>query len=197
MNIFVTHNNPEVAAKMLCDRHVPKMLLESAQMLSNAVHAYGNATQAPYKPMYLKHPCSLWTIESKSNFLWLFKHARAIEKEFFKRYKKPHKCSVALDVIESQIPTLKFNRMKRTPFAICMPRIYRTGNTINSYRSYIKAGKLFATWRKGTKRPKWMSTHVVEYDIFETANYIRTSVPLPSNIPQLIADLSASIASVI
>ena len=34
MNIFVLHKDPTVAAQMLCDKHVPKMIVESAQMLS-------------------------------------------------------------------------------------------------------------------------------------------------------------------
>ena len=36
MNIFILHEDPVVAAQMLCDRHVPKMIVESAQMLSTA-----------------------------------------------------------------------------------------------------------------------------------------------------------------
>jgi len=36
MNIFYVHKNPIVAAKMLIDKHVVKMIVESAQMLSTA-----------------------------------------------------------------------------------------------------------------------------------------------------------------
>ena len=36
MNIFVLDKDPRVAARMLCDKHVPKMIVESAQMLSTA-----------------------------------------------------------------------------------------------------------------------------------------------------------------
>ena len=34
MNIFILDEDPHVAAQMLCDKHVPKMIIESAQMLS-------------------------------------------------------------------------------------------------------------------------------------------------------------------
>ena len=34
MNIFILDKSPVKAAQMLCDRHVPKMIVESAQMLS-------------------------------------------------------------------------------------------------------------------------------------------------------------------
>ena len=36
MNIFYLHENPEVCAKMHCDKHVAKMIIEYAQMLSTA-----------------------------------------------------------------------------------------------------------------------------------------------------------------
>ena len=36
MNIFYVHKDPVVAAKMLIDKHVVKMIIESAQMLSTA-----------------------------------------------------------------------------------------------------------------------------------------------------------------
>ena len=38
MNIFFVDNNPETAARMLCDKHIVKMPLESAQMLSSVWH---------------------------------------------------------------------------------------------------------------------------------------------------------------
>ena len=36
MNIFVLDMNPVTAAQMQCDKHVVKMIVESAQMLSTA-----------------------------------------------------------------------------------------------------------------------------------------------------------------
>ena len=36
MNIFVLDRDPYKAAEMMCDKHVVKMILESAQMLSTA-----------------------------------------------------------------------------------------------------------------------------------------------------------------
>ena len=36
MNIFYLDKNPVVAAQMSCDKHVVKMILESAQMLCSA-----------------------------------------------------------------------------------------------------------------------------------------------------------------
>ena len=36
MNIFVLDRNPKTAAQLQCDKHVVKMIVESAQMLSTA-----------------------------------------------------------------------------------------------------------------------------------------------------------------
>ena len=35
MNIFATDENPIIAARNLCDKHINKMIVESAQMLAN------------------------------------------------------------------------------------------------------------------------------------------------------------------
>jgi hypothetical protein len=35
MNIFATDSNPIIAARNLCDKHINKMIVESAQMLAN------------------------------------------------------------------------------------------------------------------------------------------------------------------
>ena len=36
MNIFYLDKDPEISAKMHCDKHVVKMIIEYAQMLSTA-----------------------------------------------------------------------------------------------------------------------------------------------------------------
>ena len=36
MNIFYVDRDPVIAAQMMCNKHIPKMILESAQMLCSA-----------------------------------------------------------------------------------------------------------------------------------------------------------------
>jgi len=36
MNLFILHEDPVIAAQMQCDKHIPKMVVESGQMLSTA-----------------------------------------------------------------------------------------------------------------------------------------------------------------
>jgi hypothetical protein len=71
MNIFVLDTDPQIAAGFLCNKHVVKMSLESAQMLCSA---FENG-EAPYKRSYYNHPCTKWARESQANYEWLLAHA--------------------------------------------------------------------------------------------------------------------------
>ena len=61
MNIFFLSTDPEEAAKMACDRHSIKMILESAQMLSTVLrqHGYDGETYI-YGITHAKHPSTIW-----------------------------------------------------------------------------------------------------------------------------------------
>ena len=52
MNIFYLDPDPVAAAQMQCDKHVVKMALETAQILSTVLGG-------PYKPTHAKHPSVL------------------------------------------------------------------------------------------------------------------------------------------
>ena len=97
MNIFFLDKTPEKSAEMLCDKHVPKMLLESAQMLSTAVRKYEEETDTTplaepiYKSAYPNHPMTKWVCETLGNFMWAFENADQISKEYFKRFGKRQK----------------------------------------------------------------------------------------------------------
>lgn len=121
MNIFVVDRDPVVAAQMLCDKHIPKMLLESGQMLSTAHRVLdGKLTKRPsksgktmvkywdlyegaddleaellfYKAVHVGHPCTVWTMESEENYRWHWEHMKALSDEYTYRFstvKEPHK----------------------------------------------------------------------------------------------------------
>lgn len=84
MNIFYIDPNPIRAAMQHVDRHVCKMPIELAQMLSTAHHVLDGA-QAPsgiYKPAYSAHPCSVWIRETSANYAWAFLHFTALLGEY-------------------------------------------------------------------------------------------------------------------
>ena len=77
MNIFYLHENPYMAARYQYNKHVVKMILESAQMLCTAHHVYGNDEQrrlVPYKQAHLNHPSTRWTRLCRANYMWLWMH---------------------------------------------------------------------------------------------------------------------------
>lgn len=121
MNIFVLNSDPVIAAQMMCDKHIPKMIVESAQMLSTAHRLLdGKLTKRPsksgktmvkywdlyegsddleaeltyYAAVHVGHPCTVWCRESSANYRWLWEHMRALCDEYTYRYttdKEPHK----------------------------------------------------------------------------------------------------------
>ena len=61
MNIFYLDKDPVKAAQVQYNKHVVKMILESAQMLCTAHHVYGDPDSVPYKQAHLNHPSTIWT----------------------------------------------------------------------------------------------------------------------------------------
>lgn len=104
MNIFATYPCPVRSAKTLDDKRVIKMVLESTQLLCNALTEHG--FQSPYKPTHTKHPCSIWTAKSRHNADWLFRHAEALSDEYTARFNKVHKCASVLSNIKGMIALL-------------------------------------------------------------------------------------------
>ena len=100
MNIFAVHEDPLKAAVLLPDRHVTKMILESAQMLSivYSPHYWDIGTVSkvdgnPFKTAkgaFKNHPCTQWAAAKVENCAWLIQHACGLCNEFINRYGKQH-----------------------------------------------------------------------------------------------------------
>lgn len=144
MNIFVLSRNPYEAAKMHCDKHIVKMPLETAQMLSTTLHNYG--VNMPYKPVHKNHPCTKWVGENISNFLWTIHLGIALCNEYRKRYGKYHRSEQVIWYAHKYAHLLPNGEM--TPFAQAMPEQYKHHNAVIAYRMYYKSDKKkFATYK--------------------------------------------------
>lgn len=159
MNIFVLHTNPDKAATYQCDKHVPKMCVETAQMMATAVRNHGARdcdmplTQAnkPYKGGYPHHPCTLWASECQENFLWLAEHGLALCIEFESRFEKEHACFEPILEMLGMHYLLPENG-EMTPFALAMPDEYRPIFHMNNHgiATYINNdGKYIVTHASG------------------------------------------------
>ncbi len=144
MNIFYLHHSPYIAAKVQYNKHVVKMILESAQMLCTAHHVYGNEEQklnVPYKQAHLNHPSTIWTRQCRANYRWLYLHMLALGYEYTKRYGKVHasivKCEKFLNVPPVHIPDGDFCEPPQA-----MPDEYKVeGDSVTAYWNYYEGEK--------------------------------------------------------
>lgn len=145
MNIFVLDLNPVLAAQMQCDKHVVKMCLETAQMLSTIAGG-------PYKPTHVNHPCTVWARTTDNNFVWLYEHGIALCNEYKHRYGKVHKCMNVIlnNIIAHCASSLPSGPL--TPFAQAMPEELKHEDAVKAYRDYYhqKSKVVDMRW---TKRP--------------------------------------------
>jgi len=150
MNIFVLDRDPALAATMMCDKHVVKMILETAQMMCTVVATYGHST--PYRSTHAKHPCTIWAGQSRANWNWLIEHGMTLCEEYERRYGRIHKSQ---QVIEWCAMThIDLPDVPRTPFAQAMPSQYKNECAVAAYRAYYMGEKAhIATWK--TQPPKW------------------------------------------
>ena len=165
MNIFVLDTDPTTAAHMHCDKHVPKMCVEAAQMMASALRRHGATDEQmpltkagkPYKGGYAHHPCTVWAGDCHENFVWLASHAFALCEEYTSRFGKTHACEgpikqMATITMTNMIPDAKDEQT--LTFAQAMPDEYRDADAVKAYQAYYHS-KQFAKWDKGTPAPDW------------------------------------------
>jgi hypothetical protein len=136
MNIFYLHKCPKRAAQLQYNKHVVKMILESAQMLCTAHHCImGSDADVPYKVAHKNHPSTKWARQSGENYAWLYWHMIELGKEYEKRYGKKHlsiiKCEDPLSILPGGILETGLTEMPQ-----CMPDKYKDPCSIQAYWNY-------------------------------------------------------------
>jgi len=176
MNIFALDKNPIIAARMHCDQHVPKMIVESAQMLSTAHrvldgeqykelsksgkrmmtrYRHSKYDDILYKAAYINHPCTVWTRKTLDNYNWLYNLFIELGNEYCSRYNKVHLTINKLQDILAHPPE-NIKDSKQTPFALAVKETPKQEDEIQAYRLFYKLDKArFATWNKGRAVPEW------------------------------------------
>lgn len=159
MNIFAVDENPEVSAQNLVDKHVVKMILETAQMISTVARQRG--FESPYKSTHAHHPCTKWAAAHPSNMRWLFEHGYALCREYTARYSKTHASQKHIDTLWNALQTwwpevLHATWSDHTTFAQAMPEEFRGSCSIEAYRTYYRVAKSRLTkWKIETRKPDW------------------------------------------
>ena len=136
MNIFYLDKDPVKAAKVQYNKHIVKMILESAQMLCTAHHCImGEDADVPYKSAHKNHPSTIWARQSAQNYAWLYYHMMALGNEYTKRYGKKHltitKCEDKLAILPGGILETGFEQPPQ-----CMPDEYKDECSVQAYWNY-------------------------------------------------------------
>ena len=156
-NIFILDTDVGANARSHCDKHVVKMILESAQMLCTIANELG--VDSPYKSTHKHHPSTKWAAASKDNYKWLYELMLALNEEFMYRFghSKNH---LSVDKFLSGVSMAdvlsKLSDDGLTPFAQAMPDEYKNDDAVKAYRDYYENAKKDIL--KYTKRstPYWL-----------------------------------------
>ena len=160
MNIFILDKDVKKCAQYHCDKHVVKMILETAQLLCGVHHMTDQVTdQVPYKLSHKNHPCAIWSRESLSNYLYLCDLGLELCKEYTYRYGKRHKSQDVIEWCVTNKPNICDKEF--TEPARAMPNEYKVDSVVESYRNYYIGEKSkIAVW-KNRDIPEWFKMELV------------------------------------
>ena len=145
MNIFFLHLWPKTAAEYHCDKHVVKMIIETAQLLYTA-HWLLNPEGLPenaYKKAHVNHPCAIWARKTLCNYMWLACLGWWLCKEYSYRYgeDKKHKTEPHIEWLMHNPPASIPYRPLTRP-ALAMPDEYKQEDYIQAYRTFYIESKM-------------------------------------------------------
>jgi hypothetical protein len=176
MNIFYLDRDVSKCAEYHNDKHVVKMILEYAQLLSTAHRvidgeqyldktANGRSIKrwrmedntletVLYKATHINHPSAIWVRQSNNNYNWLVCLFQSLLAEYTYRYGKIHATDRLVYFLRKPPKNIPVSYLTQpTP---AMPDEYKVqGDSLQSYRNYyIGAKKTMAKW-KNREIPCW------------------------------------------
>ena len=181
MNIFYLDNNPTTCAEYHNDKHVVKMILEYAQLLSTA-HRVLDGTELIgksksgrkakryvlpddrehhlYLASHFNHPSGKWTRHSACNYRWLFKLWIELMREYNYRYGKIHASARLIPFLKQPPKNIQENGFS-APWR-AMPDEYKFDRTepdytVKSYRAYYLGAKTQMLKWKNRQTPEWVN----------------------------------------
>jgi hypothetical protein len=188
MNIFYLDNDPKICAEYHVDKHVVKMILELAQLLSTAHRVIdGKETieksktgrnvkrwileselnNVLYSATHVNHPSAVWCRHSLPNYQWL--HALLVElcREYTYRYGKVHKCQEIGLVKALETPPVNIPNKPFTQVTPAMPDYCKVpGDSLQSYHNYyFNEKQRMWSWKgkiNSRPEPKWLTNLIMK-----------------------------------
>jgi hypothetical protein len=181
MNIFYLDNDPRQCAEWAVDRHVVKMIVETAQLLSTAhrvldgkeqkmVYEKNGKTRSKtvwyldddrdtiiYRATHINHPSAIWARQSVENYNWLVDYLFALGDEYTYRYEKKHKTMSEMSYMLASPPFNLKDWDWTTPLC-AMPDEYKiSDDPVVNYRELYKYGKAHLHKWKKRQPPEWIA----------------------------------------
>lgn len=179
MNVFYLDHDPDLCAQYHCDKHVVKMIIEYAQLMSTAHrmldgeewigrnltgrrirrfwHPDPVMNEHLYKACHYMHPSAVWTRASKANYDWLYSMWASLCEEYTYRYGRTHLSQEKLQYYLLFAPANASNDAftQPTPAMSHFPQCIVEGDSLTSYRNYYyEAKQSFVKWT-GRDVPEW------------------------------------------
>ena len=180
MNIFLLHENPVLCAEQHCDKHVVKMVIEYAQLMSTAHryldgelygektangraikrwrHPNTNMEATLYKASHVNHPDGLWVRSSDANYNYLYNLWCRLCEEYTHRYGRKHLTQEKLENLLRFAP----RNIEHSPMAdvhglpLAMPDDVKGKSVVNSYRRYYNKYKIDFAKYTNREKPEWL-----------------------------------------
>lgn len=176
MNIFYLHRDPRIAAEYHNDKHVVKMILESAQLLCTAHRMLDgqlhigktktgrnakrwtlndNRETVLYQAGHINHPCAVWVRANVDHYRFLYDLMYQLIGEYKYRYDdKYHKCEALLQPLLNAPNNIDFEAPWQDP-PQAMPDECKDPDVVQAYRNYYKMHKQrMASWKR-RGQPEW------------------------------------------
>lgn len=176
MNIFFLDRDPILCAQYHCDKHVVKMILESAQLLSTAHRVLDGVPGTEVSPAgrnlktwifpderndylyaatHVNHPCAIWCRDFSGNYYWLYNLFVALGREYSLRYKRQHLTIQKLEDALAYAPDKIIWYTEVIDPPQCMPDYCKHEDTVVAYRQYYSLEKSqIAVWAH-SEVPYW------------------------------------------
>lgn len=121
MNIFYLSSDPRTCAEMHNNKHVVKMIIEYAQLMSTAHRVIDGTVRdiigesgrrkkvwsladdrdtILYSATHVNHPSAIWVRENQQNYFWLYSMWCHLLDEYTYRYGKVHACARLKDALK-------------------------------------------------------------------------------------------------